>query len=427
MTDAVATRRDVSLAIAAGLAVAGLTTYGYLVLSARALGAERYAPLAVLWALSVLVGPGLFLPVEQEVSRAIAHRTAAGEGARPLVQRAGVLCALAVVAAGLLSAALWPVLLNELFDGQVVLLFSLLLVTAATAAAYLLRGVFAGTRRFRRYGLGLAGEGMARMFGAGLLWSLAVHRAGPYGLALGIGTLVSVLIVLPRREPFTEPGPPAPWAELSLALGWLVAGSLLSQFLVNAGPLVVKLLASAQEQEAASRFQTGLVLARVPLFFFSAVLAPLLPRLTNLAATGREAEFKAGVRKLTIALVAVGVAMTLGAALAGPAVMRLVFGERFALRAVDLAALAASSAGYMLALVYASALLALSRHSSVALGWLAGSAVSMAALAVIPGLIVRVELSFLIGTATTVAVFGTLVSLRWERPQPLRSGPRGHR
>ena len=48
-----------------------------LVLSARALGHEAYAPLSVLWALVFLVGPGFFLPIEQEIGRALAARRSA--------------------------------------------------------------------------------------------------------------------------------------------------------------------------------------------------------------------------------------------------------------------------------------------------------------------------------------------------------------
>ena len=41
-----------TLAVGAGLIVSGVTSYGFLAISARALGPERYAPLGVLWALT---------------------------------------------------------------------------------------------------------------------------------------------------------------------------------------------------------------------------------------------------------------------------------------------------------------------------------------------------------------------------------------
>ena len=48
--------------MAAGVVVLGFTAYGFLIVTARTLGPERYAPLSVLWALVFLVGPGLFYP-----------------------------------------------------------------------------------------------------------------------------------------------------------------------------------------------------------------------------------------------------------------------------------------------------------------------------------------------------------------------------
>src|SRR5205807_10293590 len=62
--------------VGAGLAVLGLTAYGFLILSARAVGPRRYASLSALWAAVYLAGPGFFLPLEQEVGRAVAARRA---------------------------------------------------------------------------------------------------------------------------------------------------------------------------------------------------------------------------------------------------------------------------------------------------------------------------------------------------------------
>ena len=51
-----------TLSVGAGLIVSGITSYGFLAISARALGPEKYAPLGVLWALTYVVCPGVFLP-----------------------------------------------------------------------------------------------------------------------------------------------------------------------------------------------------------------------------------------------------------------------------------------------------------------------------------------------------------------------------
>src|ERR1044072_1030141 len=59
-----------TLAVGAGLIVSGITSYGFLAISARALGPERYAPLGVLWALTYVVCPRRFPPHKHEVGPA---------------------------------------------------------------------------------------------------------------------------------------------------------------------------------------------------------------------------------------------------------------------------------------------------------------------------------------------------------------------
>ena len=63
-------------AVGVGLIVAGLSAYGFLVLADKALSKDAYSPLGVLWSIVFLIGPGLFLPLEQEISRALAERSA---------------------------------------------------------------------------------------------------------------------------------------------------------------------------------------------------------------------------------------------------------------------------------------------------------------------------------------------------------------
>ena len=100
-----------TMAVGVGLILSGITSYGFLSLSARALGPEEYAPLGLLWTAMFLLGPGLFLPVEQEVSRALAERSAQGEGGAPLDRAAELAEFLASAASdgitGRLLSALW--------------------------------------------------------------------------------------------------------------------------------------------------------------------------------------------------------------------------------------------------------------------------------------------------------------------------------
>src|SRR5690606_15489277 len=81
-------------AVGAGLAVSAVTSYVFVVVSLNALSGEAAAAFSAFWAVIFVAGPGFFLPLEQEVGRAIAHRRAQGLGGGPLVHRAARLGAI---------------------------------------------------------------------------------------------------------------------------------------------------------------------------------------------------------------------------------------------------------------------------------------------------------------------------------------------
>ena len=71
-----------AVTIAIGLIIAGVATYAFFRVGASALGGdEEFAPIAALWFAMFALAPGFFLPIEQELGRALAHRRA-----RPNVQ-----------------------------------------------------------------------------------------------------------------------------------------------------------------------------------------------------------------------------------------------------------------------------------------------------------------------------------------------------
>ena len=404
-----------TLAVGAGLVIAGLTAYGFLSVSARALGPERYAPLGVLWALMFVAGPGFFLPLEQEVGRALASRRARRLGGGPLIRRAtlagGTLAGLLI----LVSAATGPALLKHLFDGKGLLLIGFMIGLAGYFAEYLVRGTLSGNGRFRTYGVLVGSESALRMAACVALAVVGVKTAGPYGVVLGAAPFAAIAVALARERNLVTPGPDAPWSELSTALGVLLAGSVLAQLLVNAGVFAVQILADASEKAAAGRFLNGLIIARVPLFMFQAVQASLLPKLAGLVGAGRHADFRTGLRRLLEAVVAIGVVATVVAYAIGPMVVRIFFGREFELGHTDLAYLAAASAAYMLALALAQALIALEAYSRVVTGWAVGIVAFVLVTASQHGLLPRVEHGFLAGSIAAALVMALSVNTLLSR------------
>ncbi len=416
-----------TFSVGAGLLVLGLTAYVFFVVAARALGPERYSSLSVLWTLVFFAAPGFLFPLEQEVSRAVSARQALGLGGGPLVRRAAILGGGLVAGLALVTLALSGPIVHHLFDGQWLLLVALVVSLPTYAAIHLTRGTLSGTARFSAYGNLLAAEGLLRIAAAVVLALAGVRAAGPYGLLIPLAGLVALVAVLARQRGALQPGPAAPWSELSGALGWLLLGAVLAQGFVNASVPLVKVLAADNEQAIAGQFQAGLIITRVPLFMFQAVQASLLPKLAGLAASGRLADFRAGLRRLVAVVVAIGVAATIGAFAIGPLVLRLAFGPRFdKLGNADLGYLALAGAAFMLATALSQALIALSAYAKAALGWTFAIVALVVGTALGPGLLPRVELGLVAGSIVAVVAMAVLVRQRMAQGVPATVEPLVH-
>jgi O-antigen/teichoic acid export membrane protein len=431
-----------TLAVGAGLVVLGLTAYVFFVIAARALGPAKYAEFSVLWTLVFFAAPGFMFPLEQEVSRAVSARRATATGGGPVVKRAAVLGAALVAGLAITIAILAKPILHELFDDDTALLIGLLIALPAYAAVHLTRGTLSGNGRFGAYGSLMAAEGLIRITAAIALAVVGVHTAGAYGLLIGLAPVVAIAVVLTgygrtttatatgtatgtARADLLQPGPEAPWSELSEALGWLLLGAVLAQGFVNASVPLVKLLAKPSEDAIAGQFQAGLIISRVPLFLFQAVQASLLPKLAGLAASGRFTDFRTGLRRLVAVVVAIGLAATVGGFLFGPFVLRLLFGGEFdRLGRADLGYLALASAAFMLAMALSQALIALRGHAKAAAGW----AAAIAVLALITWLsshelLLRVELGLVGGALVSVGAMWTLLLLQMRAGVPATVEP----
>jgi O-antigen/teichoic acid export membrane protein len=402
-----------TLVVGAGLLVAGLSAYAFLALASRMLGDSRAAPLSAQWSLVFLLGPGLFLPLEQEVSRALAERRARGLGGAPLVRRAatiGVGMALAVLIVLIATARLS---VDHLFDDQLLLLVGLAIGLVAALAGHLTRGCLSGTARFKGYGTYLGADGLIRFLACVLIAVIGIDTAGWYGVAVGIAGLLAVPVALRVERPQLDPGPESAWSEISTALGYLLAASLFAFTLMNIGPVAVKLLATDAETEIAGRFLSAVVVARVPLYLFQAIQAALLPKLSGLASAGRLGDFRLGLRRLLIAVSGLAVLGTIVGYALGPLAVKIMSGPEFHMENRTMGLLAAGSGFYMLALALAQAIIALGGHRQQAIGWAAGVlALVPTVLVVSDDLYLRVEIGLLVGSLVSFVVMASLLAWR---------------
>jgi O-antigen/teichoic acid export membrane protein len=394
-----------TIPVAAALLVAGVATYAFFKVGTWAVGGpEEFTTISSLWFATFALAPGFFLPLEQELGRALAHRRALAEGGRPVVGKIVRLGAILATIVLIAILALSPLITSHYFDGDWVMLLALMTAFATYAPAHLARGVCSGSGRFRSYAIVMGSDGVVRIVLCVFLAVIGVNAVGPYGFAVALAPLFGIAFVYSRGSLTTDPGPPASWGEVTPNLGWLLLGSVFAAALLNAGPIATTLLAGDNDSAEVTEFAYGVLLARIPLFMFQAVQAALLPRLSRLAATGELLEFRSGLRRLLTLVLVVGTIGTIGAFIIGPFVIELVYDASLTGR--TLAMLALGSACYMVALALAQAVIALKGHALVALGWATGVVFFLLATWLSSDdLFRRVEIGLLVSSVAAMTAF----------------------
>jgi len=393
-----------SLTIGIGLLVGGISIYVFFRLGQEALGQDGFKPIVSLWFVMFALVPGFFLPLEQEVSRAVAHRRALGDGVRPVVRKvvpvAAAITAALVIIVGLARSRFT----NDLFEGSAVVTLALVIALVGYAPFHIARGICSGMGHFRIYSTMIALDGLLRVVACGAFLVFGLERVGPYAMMVALVPLIIAVGAFASGRLRSSEGSPATWGELAPNLGWLLLGTLCAGALLNAGPLTVDLLGEGTEPELVTRFGNAVLLARVPLFLFQAVSAAMLPRLTRLAAVGDSNEFRDVLRKLFFLVGGVGVVGVIGAFVAGPFVLELVYDGGIDRRTITL--LAFASAVYMLAQACAQSVLSMSGHVLVAAGWVA-SFLSFVATAAWSSdeLFLRVELALIASAVVALGIF----------------------
>jgi O-antigen/teichoic acid export membrane protein len=416
-------------AVGLGLLISGITAYGFQILAFKGLSKSEYAALNGLWILIFVVAPGFFLPLEQEVGRAVADRRSRALGGGPIVRKAalaGALLAGGLMLLSVLGAALFS-FTERLFHGQEILLVCFVIGLGTYAVQHVTRGTLSGNGRFGPYGMILGAEGVFRMAPIIVVYAAGIDSLLWYGLALAIPPLLASLVALRGQTGLLTPGPDAEWAELSTNLTLLFLGSLAAQALSYAAALGVLVLAQGRvERDAAADFIVGFFLARIPILLFQAIQAALLPKLAALSGAGRHADFRSGLLKLLGIVVGVGALGIVVGATLGPWAGQLLFGAKFNLSHQDLALLCAGSACFILALTLAQALIALLGHGRALMSWIVGLVICVGVMAAgssatTSDLFLRSELGYLAGCAAAAVVMAIflLASVRSQRPESL--------
>jgi hypothetical protein len=409
--------------VGVGLVIAGLSTYAFQILAFRGLSKPDYGALNALWVFVFVLAPGVFLPLEQEVGRAIAARRVRGVGGGPVVRRAGVLGAgfAIVVTVIAVIVAMTTDIVNTVFAEHWGLVVCLVISLFTFGIEYLARGAFAGTGRFDAYGVSMGAEGLLRFLPAIPLAVAGTKNPVWFGLCLAIPPLLATGIALRGQDQLMLPGPESRYSELSTNLGYLLGGSLLAQVLGYAPFLGAQVLATKSQRTQIADFIVGLFLSRIPIVLFQAVQAALLPGLTGMVSAGRDDEFRTAVRRLFAIVAGIAILGVIGGWALGPFVGRILFGEKFQLGHLDVALLTAGSGLFILALTMSQALISLSGHAYAMWAWFAGIVAFVLTTAVVShDLFLRVEIGAIAGAG--VSAFATAYLYRWRAHRGIAAG-----
>lgn len=400
-----------------GIVLSGVLVNAYLAIVARELPAAEYAHFGAFWSVALVVGFGVFLPIEQETARL---QQTPGRPGRTL--RSAMLTALAMAVAQLAVLGLASPLLIKAFGGSSGTVLALAVLCLVSAGQFVVRGALIGLDRMRHYATLTVCDAILRV---GLAVAVTVMFTEP-GSPQFAWTLVAAIAVahaptlyaLLRRRvraglvPPLGPGVVTP-RQVGNRVAPLLLGSLCAQVLLNGPPILVPALAAnPAEATLAGQFVAAFTLTRIPLFLVVPLQTALLPGLTVLLHSGDLPALRRVVGRLAAGVALLGVVAVLLGLTVGTPLVVLIFGEQYGLGGGHMALLALGVAIYVGLVIVTQVLVAAARHRDVAWSWLSGLIAGGVTAALVPGLLARAELSFLAGTVVAWLVGVSLVLAR---------------
>jgi O-antigen/teichoic acid export membrane protein len=403
-----------------GAATSGIAAYLFQIVGTRALGAVDYAAIGVLWTLQYLLVSVGMTAVEAYVTRTVAvlgpHAARTYEVQRVLVAW--------LVAAASVAAVTGYLLRDRLFAGLGDLAIVLGLLVLAYGSYTIARGRAAGVGRFRAYGLATGAESGLRLLAALAVLSVATStRALAWVFPLGPAVVTAWALLRPGRRRAKAYGDPAAHRLPGTAPDGSLMGTATSptrflastvtanaavQLLLAGGPLALVVLAA--DATEISIFFTTVTIARAPMtLVLNGGLSRALPPLLTMA----RADGGSGLRRpALLTATATAITATVVGAVAwvlGPPIIGLLFGEAFRPGALLSATAAAGAVLAVGGLGLNQILIALGREGELPGHWLAGVAVAMGLVVLLPlGASDRVIVAFTAGTAVALA------SLTWR-------------
>lgn len=372
-------RSDSLLWIALSAATSGLSTYALLVFVAHGLGPKRFDGFSLYWAVLIAVSVGGFLPVEQIVAR----HSARGVSFRSVVAWASRWGALTVGVASVGLLGVVEVSRPGQVSAPLVLIFAVNL--GAVALQSVVRGVAAGRHRLDVYACVVITDSLLRMVLSGALASRPSGGVEVVALAIAAGCWASVILGFA----LLRGGPPALGrgvgrerpARLSGEALSLVPAMLSMQVLLNS-PIFV---ASIHHDRGvnAGRVLAITSLVRTAVFVAQAAQAVYVARIARLVH-----DHSPEVRKATAAVMGLALALAsatvVGTVIAGPWLVRLLYGESFVVGRLLCLFVSLGVAVFLVAIVANDLAVARGMHRHSGLYWALGALAGLVSAVLLP-------------------------------------------
>lgn len=388
--------------IVVATAFSALSVLAYQAVGSRSLGADAFAPIAVLWTVMFLIYTVLNLPAEQHLTRALVVTTDEGDVARVRRDMVGAFTLGTVLGVGFVIGTL-----DRFFEGDARFIVITLAIMVTRSVMATGRGSLAGHRRFSAYAATIALEAGGLLAGGLIAATLDLDAAG-FASVMAVAPLVTLLAR--PFAPYEGVGDaPDVTAQGGAFLVWLILATASSQLIIAGGPIAVGFVGGTAAQ--VSIYFTAFALLRGPVTSAYNLVARILPDFTEAAHGDAPESLWRWARRITVGGVGVAVLGAAGSAFLLEPIVDAVYGSEF-VPPTAAAALGGAGVGLALGALFATQIYsALARGTPLAVGWGlglgAGVATILAASTLDP--VVRVALAFVVGEATGLLMLGVVI------------------
>ncbi len=378
--------------------IAGLTMYALMAVAKGQLSSSEFDLFAVLWALGFAAAAVAAVPVEQELTRAVAVGVSLGLRPWRDVRKAyeiavGLGLSVAAVAVAAMTVGVFGAEAER--GGSIAVIF-LLIVSECTVSAS--RGVLAGLGRTDSVAMLVVGQAVLRFACAAGVVLLGYGAVGTAGAVAAAN--VVVLGFLPFIRSASQRGLAEAKALSSGGIRRLAMSSPARALFAIGTPALAGAAAGPDDVGQVGDVLVALSLTSAPVLLAAAMQAVFLPGLATAVRSGRHDEVALFVRRSLLFNTGVGLLAALVAGTVGPKALSLLFGGASSVSAPALVAMTVGAALLFLANLLTSVLIARERHAAVALWWSAGAVVMLVAVTVQTPLGLRIGVSVLVGAAT---------------------------